>query len=398
LSASGFRRLFNRETFFVQIAQFVLSDASDSAGQLALLQAPRPNLVLAFGSAPLLRSVAAPLATAFPAAHRMGCSTAGEISAAGVGDNSCVVTAVRLDSSTLVQATTRLADTDDSFAAGQRLARRLPERGLRAVIVLGQGVRINGCALLRGMNAILGSRVPVTGGLAGDGSAFRETWVLNNDGLSNDAIVALGLYGDRLDFCHASYGGWSPFGPVRKVTRSVGSVLYELDGEPALAVYKRYLGEHAEGLPASGLLFPFAMLGDDHREIGLIRTILGVDEVSGGLTLGEIEQGGYVKLMHANTDALVDGAETAAADALKMLRATGREHVSGLALLISCVGRKLVMGGRVDEEVEAVGAVFARHAATLAGFYSYGEISPFRPSGDCRLHNQTMTISYFSET
>lgn len=386
----------------MQIAQIVLLEASDSAAsaaQLAPLQALRANLVFAFGSVPLLRAVAAPLTATFPTAHRMGCSTAGEITAAGVSDNSCVITAVRFDNSAAIQATARLVDTDDSFAAGRRLARQLPEQGLRAVIVFGQGVRINGCALLRGMTAILGPRVPVTGGLAGDGSAFRETCVLDDDGVSNDAIVALGLYGDRLDFCHASYGGWSPFGPVRKVTRSVGNVLYELDGEPALAVYKRYLGEQAEGLPASGLLFPFAVLGDDHREIGLIRTILGVDETGGSVTLaGEIEQGGYVKLMHANTDALVDGAETAAADALKMLYATGREHDSGLVLPISCVGRKMVMGGRVDEEVEAVGTVFARHATILAGFYSYGEISPFRSSGDCRLHNQTMTVSYFSET
>jgi hypothetical protein len=177
------------------------------------------------------------------------------------------------------------------------------------------------------------------------------------------------------------------------VTRAVSNVLYELDGESALAVYKKYLGEHAKQLPASGLLFPFAMLGRDHSEIGLIRTILGVDEASGSLTLaGEIDPEGYLKLMHANTDALVGGAEAAAQAALAM-QGTPQP---GLALLVSCVGRKLVMGGRVDEEVEAVGAVFGR-GATLAGFYSYGEISPFTRSVDCKLHNQTMTITYIAE-
>jgi hypothetical protein len=203
----------------------------------------------------------------------------------------------------------------------------------------------------------------------------------------------VGLYGDDLVFLHGSFGGWSPFGPARKVTRAQHNVLYELDGESALAVYRRYLGEHADGLPASGLLFPFAMLGKDHAEVGLIRTILGMDEATGSLTLaGDIDPEGYLKLMHASTDALVDGAE-AAAQAAKAMDTNAND---GLALLVSCVGRKLVMGGRVDEEVEAVGAVFGQ-GSTLAGFYSYGEISPFSPAVECKLHNQTMAVTYISE-
>jgi hypothetical protein len=243
------------------------------------------------------------------------------------------------------------------------------------------------------MSDVLGSELPITGGLAGDGGAFQQTWVLDDAGAASDTIVALGLYGKSLSFCHGSFGGWSPFGPARKVTRCVGNVLYELDGEPALEVYKRYLGDHAKGLPASGLLFPFAMLGKDHDEVGLIRTILGVDEKDGSLTLaGEIDPDGYLKLMHASTDALVDGAEAAAEAAKKMLAGAG----NGLVLLVSCVGRKLVMGGRVDEEVEAVAGVFGQ-GAVLTGFYSYGEISPFSPSVACKLHNQTMTVTYLGE-
>jgi hypothetical protein len=169
--------------------------------------------------------------------------------------------------------------------------------------------------------------------------------------------------------------------------------LYELDGESALAVYKRYLGEHAAGLPASGLLFPFAMLGQDHNELGLIRTILGVNEADGSLTLaGDIDPDGYLKLMHASTDALVDGA-AAAAQAAQSPQVTEGQS---LAVLVSCVGRKLVMGGRVDEEVEAVAEVFGQNMA-LTGFYSYGEISPFGVMSDCKLHNQTMTVTVLSE-
>jgi hypothetical protein len=377
----------------MQVAQAILRSTTDISEALASLRALQPNLVFAFGSVDLLKQAAPSLAAEFPAARRIGCSTAGEISSEGVTDGTCVVTAVRFDKTVLAEASTRLSGMEDSHDAGKRLGASLPKDGLRAVLIFGQGVQINGSALLSGMTGVLGADLPITGGLAGDGGAFQQTWVLDDAGAASDTLVALGLYGESLDFCHGSFGGWSPFGPARKVTRSVGNVLFELDGEPALDVYKRYLGDHAKGLPASGLLFPFAMLGKDHDEVGLIRTILGVDENDGSLTLaGEIDPDGYLKLMHASTDALVDGAEAAAEAAKKML--AGNEK--GLVLLVSCVGRKLVMGGRVDEEVEAVADVFGQ-GAVLTGFYSYGEISPFSPSVECKLHNQTMTVTYLGE-
>lgn len=364
--------------------------ATTSFSELAALQ---PQLVLAFGSVAAIRGAAATLMQAFPQAQLAGCSTAGEISTEGVEDGTLVTTALRFDTIDVRQSTTRLEGMDDSKAAGVRLGEALPQQGLRAVLIFGQGVAINGSAVIDGLTSVLGHAIPITGGLAGDGGAFQQTFVLDNHGASSDRLVAVGLYGDKLLFSHGSFGGWSPFGPARKVTRSVNNVLYELDGEPALAVYKKYLGDHAKDLPASGLLFPFAMLGSDHNEIGLIRTILAVDEEAGSLTLaGEIDRDGYLKLMHANTDALVDGAEAAARAALDMQGSAA----GGLALLVSCVGRKLVMGGRVDEEIEAVSEVFGR-GATLAGFYSYGEISPFTKSVDCKLHNQTMTITYMGE-
>lgn len=381
----------------MQVAQAILRSTADIPGELSSLAALQPHLVLAFGSVDLLKSAAPFLSVAFPAARRIGCSTAGEISSGGVADGSCVVTAVRFDKTSLVEVSTRLADMGDSRAAGTRLGTALPQDGLRAVLIFGQGVQINGSALLAGMADVLGADLPITGGLAGDGGAFKQTWVLDEAGAGSDTIVALGLYGENLSFCHGSFGGWSPFGPARKVTRCVGNILYELDGEPALEVYKRYLGEHAKDLPASGLLFPFSMLGKNHDEIGLIRTILGIDEQEGSLTLaGEIDPDGYLKLMHASTDALVNGAEAAAEAAKKMLAGVAVGAGKGLVLLVSCVGRKLVMGGRVDEEVEAVADVFGQ-GAVLAGFYSYGEISPFSPSVECKLHNQTMTVTYLGE-
>jgi hypothetical protein len=378
----------------MQVLQRVFHNANPVAADFVEMAALKPGLVLAFGSVDALRGGSVALEQAFGGAHRVGCSTAGEISQAGVADGTLVVTALQFETTAVEQVSTVLQGMGDSYAAGQRLAAGLTPSGLRAILLFGQGVAINGSALLAGLASVLQAPVPIMGGLAGDGGAFQQTWVLDDAGISNDRVVCVGLYGAQLGFSHGSYGGWSPFGPARKVTRCENNVLYELDGESALGVYKKYLGEHAKGLPASGLLFPFSMLGADHQELGLIRTILGVDEATGSLTLaGEIEPDGYLRLMHASTDSLVEGAKVAAGAA----NAFGHSNSNSLALLVSCVGRKLVMGGRVEEEVEAVRGIFGP-ASTLAGFYSNGEISPLSGGVECKLHNQTMTITYLSET
>lgn len=379
----------------MRVAQAIARTPAELPGKLASLQAVEPRLLLVFAAVDYFAGghLLPALQAAFPKAMLFGCSTAGEITAAGVDDGTCTVTALHFASVQLVTGSTALAGMEDSFGAGQRLGQQLRAPGLKAILLCGPGVHINGSALVEGLVSVVGEKIPITGGLAGDGGAFQRTYTLGRHGVTDDAVVAVGLCGDGVQYTHGSFGGWEPFGPARKVTRCTGNVLYELDGEPALAVYKRYLGIYAKDLPASGLLFPFAMLGKDQGEVGLIRTILGVDEVSGSLTLaGAIDPEGYLRLMHASTDKLVGGAEAAAEAAADMLADPGE----GLAVLVSCVGRKLVMGGRVDEEVEAVGDVFGKKVV-LTGFYSYGEISPFTPGASCKLHNQTMTITYLGE-
>jgi hypothetical protein len=377
----------------MRVIQTVLRQPAELADALTVWRDFEPQLILAFGPVHWLRALNEPLAARLAHVPRLGCSSAGEISAQGVTDGTCVVTAMRFDAGHVRAASTLLTEMADSLAAGQRLAQQLPAQDLRLVWVLGQGVVINGSAMIAGMVDVLGDQVLITGGLAGDDAHFLKTFVLDDAGVHANRVTCVGLYGDSLQVAHGTFGGWEPFGPARKVTRCQDNVLYELDGESALEIYKRYLGDHARDLPISGLLFPMAMLGHDQTDVGLIRTILGIDEAQGSIILaGDVDPNGYLRLMHANTDALVDGAETAARFACQAASSGGQ----GLALLVSCVGRKLVMGDRVEEEVEAVADVF-RQKATLAGFYSYGEISPFSGALACKLHNQTMTITYLTE-
>lgn len=349
------------------------------------------QLVLAFGAKATLADPArlAEVRAAYPNAKVVGGSTAGEIAGTRVLDGSLVTTAVRFERSTLATSSIDLAPGEGSAPAGERLAGKLPRDGLAHVFVVSDGQQVNGSELVRGMAAALPPGVAVTGGLAGDGADFRSTLTVTDEGPRSGRLVALGLYGPRLKVGFGSLGGWDPFGPQRRVTRSKGNVLHELDGQPALPLYKRYLGEHAAGLPATGLLFPLAVTLPNGVEV--TRTILGVNERDQSLTFaGDVPQGCVARLMKANFDRLVDGAHGAAQGANL---AGGQAQ---LAILISCIGRKLVLKQRVEEELEAVQHVLGKQAA-LAGFYSYGEICPAAPDASCELHNQTMTITTLRE-
>ncbi len=387
----------------MQIVQCVIPGPSVTPADVAPLSALGPHLVLVFAGLEVMDALDAPALTTLVAnAQWLGCTTAGEISSQGVSDGSMVLTGIRFAQPSFRLAGVELADMADSFAAGQRLARQLASPELRHVWVLGQGAGINGSALVDGMVSALGPDVVLAGGLAGDGGRFTGARVWGPEGVSTTAIAAIGFDGPHWRISHGSMGGWQRFGPIRTVTRCDGNVLYELDGEPALNIYKRYLGDYADQLPASGLLFPWSVLGTDTTAEGVTRTLLGIDEAAGSLIMaGDIPLGGHLQLMHASVDALVDAAEDAAnaasaPDAAGETTAGDSEGGHTLALMVSCVGRKLVMGARVDEEIEAAGEVLGPHA-TLAGFYSNGEISPHLISTECKLHNQTMTITLLRE-
>lgn len=352
------------------------------------------HLVLVFGSTSLLRdhNHIKRLKIAYPGAHILGCSTAGEIYGTRVIDDSLVATAVHFERTRVDGAKIKLDTVTSSREAGERLARHLKPEGLAHVLVLSDGLKVNGSDLVKGLTANLPQNVTVTGGLSGDGARFQETLVVWDGPAEPDTVAILGLYGDQVRIGYGSLGGWDPFGPERVITRSEGNVLYELDGRSALELYKQYLGEHAKGLPATGLLFPLSLRKRD-TETGVVRTILSVDERSQSMTFaGDIPTGSYARLMRANFDRLIDGAVGAAKTSASSI---GSDSVE-LALLVSCVGRKMVLGQRIEEEVEGVRDVVGTQAV-LTGFYSYGEISPFTRSATCELHNQTMTITTLSE-
>ncbi len=354
------------------------------------------TLVLAFGASGLDPETAAAveLAERFPTSHLLGCSTAGEILDTSVLDGSLVVAVLRFDSVRLHSAFAPVSSAGDSLAAGQALGAQLAGEDLRGVLVFADGIHVNGSELVRGIGDRLPPGIPITGGLAGDGQQFRTTWVIGSGSSQRCGAAALGLYGKRLCFGHGSKGGWDIFGPERLVTRSQGNVLYELDGRPALGLYKEYLGHRASGLPATALLFPLA-LRDQSGGPQIVRTVTGIDEDRQAMTFaGDIPQGCVAQLMKANFDRLIDGAGDAA---LQTAAQWQRGGAPVLAVAVSCVGRRMVLGERCEEELEAVREMLPP-AAQMIGFYSYGEISPHVAGGGCELHNQTMTLTTISES
>lgn len=351
------------------------------------------NLVLAFGGIDVISSneILSELKARYNNADIVLASTAGEIHGNMVFDESVSVTACQFDHTRIEVVRIDVNDFPDSHSCGKHISSCLNQTGLNHILIFSDGIKVNGDDLVRGVNADLPEGIVVTGGLAGDAGRFSCTYTGANEVPTSGNIVAIGFYGDRLKVSHGSQGGWDVFGPVREVTRATENVLYELDGESALAVYKRYLGPRASELPGSALLFPLCILNDS-GDSQLVRTILSIDEESGSMKFaGNIPMGAKVQFMMANFDRLVDGAGKAAEQST--------DRISGdpdLVLMISCVGRKIVLDQRVEEEVESVHAIYG-HKPAYTGFYSNGEISPLLNTVGCSLHNQTMTITTYRE-
>jgi len=374
------------QTKYVGTTWQELSKTSDFSEQKA-------HLVLAFGERNLLdqSNPYAYLHELYPAAEIVINSTSGEIYSDSVHDDSIIVTAIEFEKTEVRTTKIDISDHTESYKAGEIIAKNLLADDLAAILVISDGGKVNGSRLIEALNIITDHQIPISGGLAGDAGRFEKTLVGLNEKPQEGRIVGIGLYSKDLKVGHGTMGGWDVFGPEREVTESEYNVLYKIGDKAALDLYKEYLGKYAKELPGAALLFPLSMREKPDSE-PLVRTILAIDEEKKSMTFaGEMPKGALVRFMKANFDHLVDASTTAAQTSIKSLT-----EAPELAILISCVGRKLVLGQRTEEEVEAARDVFGKETV-MTGFYSYGEISPLRPNAQCELHNQTMTITTLSE-
>ena len=334
------------------------------------------------------------LTSKFEKSHIVGCSTAGEIFGDRVFDDTVSVSVVKFEKTKIkvVYSNPVNETVQDSFELANKLAGELNDPSLKAILVLSEGLKVNGSKLIQGLTHNLGSEVAIAGGLAGDSGKFKETWIIKNKRIVNHSIVGIGFYGDSFKFQSGSSGGWKSFGPRRNITKSKGNVLYEIDGIPALDLYKKYLGKESANLPASAFFYPLS-IGTDNRGCHLVRTILGIDNENSSMTFaGDVPEGSGCQLMRASFDNLVAGSKKA----FKVSRAFLNEDKPIVTIGISCVGRKIVLGEYTTEELTAISEGLGQNKA-LTGFYSYGEIGNDLATGHCNFHNQTMTVVSFQE-
>lgn len=360
---------------------------------LSVKQTLQNPLVLIFGNRYLLEDsdVYKEVRALFPDGHLIFGSSSGDIVAGAVNDEHITITAIEFEKTYFeVQTTSILDANNDSKLAGKTLVDKLTKEGLKHIFVISEGSSVNGSDLTKGMQESAPD-VLITGGLCGDAARFEKTLASYNEQPKEGEIIVIGFYGETFEASFSIYGGWTPFGPERLITKSEGNVLYEIDGKPALDLYKRYLGDKAAELPGSALIYPLNVKSEENEQ-SFVRTILNIDEEQNAMILaGDVPEKATVQLMMTNMDNIAVASETAASRAME-----GRKTPPELALLISCIGRKLVLDQRVEEEVEEVMSVIGNDT-TIAGMYSYGEIAPFYGEHSCKLHNQTMTITLISE-
>ena len=350
-------------------------------------------LVLVFGDRMLLedQGIYEEIRGLYPEGEIVFGSTSGEILETRVYEETLTLTAIEFEKSEFKVISRNIKDFVDIQKMGAELSSAFDTEQLRHLFVVSDGSFVNGSGLIEGLEQAEGFKATITGGLCGDGARFEKTLTSHNENPKQGEVVAIGLYGETLEVSYANYGGWTTFGPEREITRSEGNVLFEIDGQPALDLYKTYLGEKASELPQAALLYPLSVQSVVGEE-PLVRTILNIDEEQNSMILaGDVPQGSRVQLMMSTMDDIAEGASNAAEFAMR-----DRANEPELALLVSCIGRKLVLAQRTEEEIEEVKDVIGSKAA-IAGFYSYGEMAPFAGRNACQLHNQTMTLTLLSE-
>jgi hypothetical protein len=353
----------------------------------------KASLVLAFGQRTLLEEVRPynELKSAYPNAQIVICSSSGQISNQCKIEKDIVATAIEFDKTKIQSCEIDFISTTNINELGKKIKDELASDDLKSILILSEGSFVNGTELINELIIQTSKQIPIFGGLAGDEYAFEKTIVGLNSDATAGKIVAIGFYGDHIHFGYGSEGGWGDFGPEREVTKSDKNVLYKIGDRFALDLYKEYLGKYAEELPGSSLYFPLSM--KENGTAGtVVRTILSIDEEKKSMTFaGNIPEGSSVRLMKGNIDKLIDAAAIAASRTN-----TKPSSQNQLALLVSCVGRRIVLGDRVQEELDVVKDIFG-NKTMLCGFYSYGEISPNLDNVACELHNQTMTITTLYE-
>ncbi len=313
-------------------------------------------------------------------------------------------------------------------AAAAIAARIGVDESLRATIFFADPFSVPMVKLLPAMSAAMGaahyagapgverrSRPVLLGGMAsGSSGGAGGNRLIMNDRVMASGGVGVSIKGAlRVDTVVSQ--GCRPFGPPMVITKARGNIILQLAGRPALEAVHEAVGdlpeEDRQKLQAG--LFVGRVINEYKDRFGrgdfLIRNVMGVDQKSGALAVGDLVKTGQTIRLHFRD------ATTASEDLSLLMDAQKLYDRPAGALLITCNGRGSKLFGRPNHDVAAVLRAFAPassgeelaksghsiapaspgqpHPIPLAGFVAAGEIGPI--GGGSFLHGQSACVALF---
>jgi hypothetical protein len=332
----------------------------------------------------------------------VGGTTAGEISPEGVSSGSVVIMAFAHDDLDFIAGVGHDMSADEkacSIAMVNDILAKTAFDPDASLMVFPNGMGGDGLKVIEGLQQVLGRNFEITGGFLGDDERFENTFQYYNGKVYRDTIVGLMVIdpGKKYSRGIGVRSGFASIGNSLVCTSSEGNVLREFENTSALGLYKDFLGEERSArLPAICLEYPFGII--DHSPSGKgdglfqLRCGLSVDHENGTITLAAaIPEGSQVTLTTASRGDIINGAREAAEQAGNTLAGAVPEAI----VMFSCVGRKLVLGRRIREEVDAVRSCLGMNVPII-GFYTYGEIGPVDKTREehltAKFHNETVVL------
>ena len=331
----------------------------------------------------------------FNSKNILGCSSSGEIVEDQLLEEGLSVTVLEFKDTKVKTSLVHFKDYDDSYNAGVEVMKNLNAEKLKGILVFSEGLNINGSKLVEGMESLNLNNSVIGGGTAGDYLKFNETWVYYNNKKYNNAIVAVGLYGENLNISFGSASGITALGVEKKITSSSKNVLYTIDDKRALDVYKEWFkGFGIEDIEGLLLQCPIEISKNFNQEEGLVRTPIAYNEEEGSVTFtGEIPEGKFLRMMRADVEKMIEASHSAVKSSMEKLNKEKESNV--LNLMVSCAGRKALLGTETEDELIEANQITEDANSKQIGFYSYGEFTNVNNKSE--FVNQTMTVISIEE-
>jgi hypothetical protein len=261
----------------------------------------------------------------------------------------------------------------------------------RLCIAFSNAVRVNISHVIEGLTSALGNDVPVVGGASAcEFTGDLEVRELCGTDVLKESVVVM-LLGGRLRFAYAMDRGWTPIGTAHVATKTMDNIVVEIDGRPALDIYKQYLGAPGH----AGAMFvhhPLAVFEGSSTDFYL-RAGFAEGPVPGSIvTAGNVPQGATLRLTEYQREHVVEAAALAAREARRQWGAGD----PAAALVFTCSTRKTVLGTWTAREVDALRAALPE-STPFAGFYAFSELAPFSPGKPACVHNGSFVTLLLGE-